>query len=161
MRYGRHRSLCTLTLTNQLETNGSCSGHIGAAAVGRRSSRVDVQSRVERPPVKLQNSASRPAAARRPLHEVGFCELLGLGAHQRSHTSHPKAQNTCGSKLPVMGHDLRTREQSRGCAWWLTVHRVRKPRQRHVMALPATAIHVWDLTWVAAGSRCTCSWSRR
>ena len=53
-----------------------------------------------------KSTLERPAAAHRPLHEHGICELLGHGADQHSHTSRPEAKNTHRSKLPVAGHDL-------------------------------------------------------
>ena len=145
-RYGRRRSPCERTVTNQLETNGACSRHIEAATMGRRSPCNDVEARVERAPDKPQIDAERPAAARRQLHELGIFELLGHGAHQQTQTSQSEAKNTARSKLPVARHDLKSHQRSRGGARWLDAHGMRKPRQRHGKAHPTAPTHVWDVT---------------
>ena len=146
MRYGRHRSPCTLTLTIQLETNGVCSQHTDAAALGRRSLRVDVEARVERAPDMSQTGPERPAAARRPLHDVEIFELLGHGAHQRNQTRQPKAKNTCRSDLRAAGHDLWPQRSLRGRARRQQARGMRKAWPKHDKALPAARTHVWDIT---------------
>ena len=154
MRYGRHRSPCALRLTNQLKTNRACSRHPNTAPMGRTGLCLDVELRVQRPPDKRQINAERPAAAHRPLHEHGICELLGHGADQRSHTSRPEAKNTHRSKLPVAGHDLWPHERPRGGAWWLEAHRVRKARPRHGLALLSARTYVWDITLMIGFNEC-------
>ena len=91
-------------------------------------------------------NAHRPAAARKPLHHFGIFELLGHGGHQWTQTSQHKAKNTCRTKLPVTGHDIRPHEWPRGHARWLEAHRVRTPRPRHAMSLPAAHRHVWEVS---------------
>ena len=83
-----------LTLTNQLETKGPYSRHIDAAPMSRISSCIDVEARVERAPDKPQIDAERPAAVRKPFHELAICKPFGHGAHQRTQTSHPEAKST-------------------------------------------------------------------
>ena len=144
--YGRHRSACARAAAAGLETNGTCSRHTDAAPIGQRSPCLDVERRVERPPDKLQIAADSLAAARRPLHDVGTCELLDHGADQRNHTSKPEVKNTHQSRLPVAGHDIRPHEQPRVGAWWLEAHRVRKVRPRHGLALLSARTYVWDIT---------------
>ena len=157
MRYARHRSLCTLTLTHGLETNRSRSRDIDAAAMDRRSPCVDVEARGERAPDTPQINARRPAAARKPLHDVGICELLGHGADHRTHSSQPKAKNTSRSSLPVAGHDLCPARSLRGRARWLEARGMRKPRPRHAKALPTARTHVWDITLVVGFDRGACT----
>ena len=153
MRYGRHRSPCARTATNQLGTNWACSRDIDAAAIGQRGTCVDVEARVEHAPDKPKIDAERPTAARRPLHDIGIFELLGHGAHQRTQTSRPEAKNTAGSKLRSAGHDLWPARCLLGRARWLEAHRVRKPRQRHGRALSAARTHVCDITLMLGFNR--------
>ena len=157
MRHGWHRSPCTRTAMHGLETNRTRSRDIDAAALGRRSPRVDVEARVERAPDKPQTGPERPAPARRPLRDFGIFELLGHGADQRTHTSQPKAKNTRRSNLPVAGHDLCPARSLRGRARWLEARGMRKPRPRHAKALPTARTHVWDITLVVGFDRGACT----
>ena len=104
------------TAKAQLETDlqGMQYGtYTSATPIGRGWPHLDVEIHVERPPETQQTHAERPAAAREPLHSVGIFELLGHITHQRSHTSHSKAENMCASKLLITGNDIPPREQSR------------------------------------------------
>ena len=153
MRHGRHRSLCTLTLTSGLETNRSRSRDIDAATMDRRSLCVDVEARGERAPDTPQINARRPAAARKPLHDVGICELLDHGAKHRSHTSQPEAKNTRRSKLPVTGHDLEVTGHDPRRARWLEAHKVRNPWPRHDKGVPAAHRHAVDIAQMIGFNR--------
>ena len=156
MRYGRHRSPCKRTLTNHLETKWACSRHIDAAAMSRRSSCINVEALFVRAPDKPQINAERPAAACRPLHHLGICELLGHGANRPSHSSHPEARNTHRSKLPVTGHDLWPHERPRGGVRWVEAHRLTKPLPWQGKAVPAARTHVWDITLVVGFKERAC-----
>ena len=157
MRHGRHRSLCTRTLTNQLGTNRACTQGIDAAAIGRTSPRVDVEARVERAPDKPQTGPERPAAARRPLHDVGIFELLGHGACQRTQTSQPKPKNKLRSKLRAAGHDLWPQRSLRGRARRQQARGMRKAWPKHDKVLPAARTYVWDITVMVGFDRCACT----
>ena len=157
MRYARHHSACMHTDRARPETNRTHSSYPNPAPISQEWPYLDVEPYTERPLATLQIDAERAVAARRPVHDFAIFDLLGDGAHQRTHASHSEARNTIGSKLPVTGHDIRPREHSQGCAWWLTAHGVRKSWQRHDMTLPAAPTHVWDLTRMDTCDRCACS----
>ena len=157
MRYGRHRSACARAAAIGLETNGTCSRHTDAAPTGESSPCLDVERRVERPPDKLPIVAERPAAAYRPLHNLGIFEPLGHGADQRSHTSQPEAKSTHRSKLPVAGHDIWPHKHLRGGVRWVEARGMRKPRPRHAKALPTARTHMWDITLVVGFDRGACT----
>ena len=154
---GRHRSPCVLTLTNQLETKGPYSRHIDAAPMSRISSCIDVEARVERAPDMSQTGPERPAAARRPLHDVEIFELLGHGAQQRSHTRQPKAKNTCRSKLRAAGHDLWPQRSLRGRTRRQQARGMSKAWPRHDKARPAARTYVWDINVMVGFDRGACT----
>ena len=116
-----------------------------------------VELYIVRPRERHKINADRPTDARKALRESGICELLGHGTSQPTQAIHSDAKKTPPLKLPVTGHDLRPLEQSRGGAWWPTVHGVRKPRLRHGKALPAAPTHVVELTRMFGFNRCACS----
>ena len=157
MRYTRHRSPCMHTAKAQLETNRTRSLHTDLTPIGRTRPCLDVEPSIAHPQERHKIYADRPTDARTALCESAICELLGHDASQTTQATPSGAKNTPPLKLPVTGHDLRPLEQSRGGAWWPTVHGVRKPRLRHGKALPAAPTHVVELTRMFGFNRCACS----
>ena len=156
-RYGRHRSPCMYTVKARLETNRTCSMNTDPTPIGRTRPCFDVEPSIARARDTHKINADKPTDARTALCESAICELLGHDASQTTQATPSGAKNTPPLKLPVTGHDLRPLEQSRGGAWWPTVHGVRKPRLRHGKALPAAPTHVVELTRMFGFNRCACS----
>ena len=145
--YARSRSPSNLKPTGHaagMQMRPPCAGQAHALTLKRALS-----ARLDKPHI----DAARPAAVRRPLHDVGICELLGHGAKHRSHTSQPEAKNTRRSKLPVTGHDLEVTGHDPRRARWLEAHKVRHPWPRHDKGVPAAHRHAVDIAQMIGFNR--------
>ena len=134
-RWLRHRSPCARTASIRLETNCTTSWHPDAAAMGRGSSRFDVEQCDTHHPDKLHFNVEHPNNTNEAHHELRIFELLGVWTHPPSKISHPDAKKTCRSKLPGSGDDIGQGELLRGGAQWLEAHRMVGHRARHAWAL--------------------------
>ena len=141
MSYAWHRSPSKLTLTNQLESNGTCSRHVDAAAIGWRTHRFDVQARVARPLNKPQTAVDGPIDARKPHRDLGILEPHRHEADQRSQTGRADAENSVRSKLWVAGHDSQPLRASARRARRQKAHRMGERRPTRARALATVCRH--------------------